>query len=213
VIGEAKVIGSPPVGYGNKTQIVKTQGIRAADIVLRFLHTQKVFEPKSYFTQICYESSAFLPFYYLLKQAGIPLPKAVDIINSEHSTMATKAKLLKRIDDDSGLKVPMPCSAIASGQRKLKIRDALLKKEPALANSDGQAIKDACAMVRTLEKREMPVTYLKDLLEKLFNKHYARGDQDINHELRRAICYLDFALNRSDVETLGKSTPETRAGK
>ncbi len=127
-----------------------------------------------------------------------------------HCTSATKGKLLSRLEDDSGLKLPLPSSANAAGQRKLKVREALLRKEIA-ANPDAQGIRDLLAMIRTLERKELATTFLRTLLEKLFTKHYGRDDSSINHDLRRAICYLDFMLNRSDVECLDKTPAKPKA--
>ena len=61
-------------------------------------------------------------------------------------------------------------------------------------------------MIRTLERKELATTFLRGLLEKLFAKHYGREDSSINHDLRRTICYLDFMLNRCDVEALRLKT-------
>jgi hypothetical protein len=42
---------------------------------------------------------------------------------------------------------------------------------------------------------------VKSQLEKWFNKHYAHGDSGINHEIRRAICYVDWLLNRPESQS------------
>ena len=189
------MVGSSPIGLGSKTQIVKTKGIRAPDIVLGFLRSEKIAEPKNYLTQICYENTAFLPFYFLLKQDKMTLDNAAKIINDEHSTQPARTKLLERVRCDDGLKVPMPFSGNAAGQRKLKNREILLKKEIP-ANPDAQCLKDYLAMIRTLQRSELDLGYVKGLLERWFNKHYAHGD--LNHEIRRAICYVDWLINRPE---------------
>ena len=43
---------------------------------------------------------------------------------------------------------------------------------------------------------ELDVVYVKGLLERWFNKHYAHGD--LNHEIRRAVCYVDWLLNHPE---------------
>jgi len=195
IIGEAKAVGGAHVAAGGRTHIVKTKGIRSPDIVLGFLRSEKIVEPQNYLTQICYENTAFLPFYFLLKQSKITLDQAASIISDEHSTQPARTKLLERIKCDDGLKVPMPFSGNAAGQRKLKNRELLLKKEIP-TNPEIQCLKDILAMIRTIQRAELDAGYTKGLLERWFNKHYAHGD--LNHEIRRAVCYIDWLLNRPE---------------
>ena len=206
IIGEARAIGPAAAGIVGKTHIIKTKGIRAPDIILGFLRSEKIAETRGYLTQICYESTAFLPFYYLLKIGKMTLDVASKIVADECSTQPAKAKLLERMRDDSSLGIPMPFAGHAAGQRKLKIREILLRKQIP-ANPDGQCMKDLLAMIRTLQREELEAGFLKNQLEKWFNKHYAHGDSSINHEIRRAVCYVDWLLNRpkSSQQTPGSS--------
>jgi len=195
IIGEARAVGPSAVGSVGRAHIIKTKGIRASDIVIGFLRSEKIGEPQNYLTQICYENTAFLPFYFLLKQAKLTLDEAAKIIDDEHSTQPARTKLLARIKCDDGLKVPMPFSGNVAGQRKIKNRDVLLKKEIP-ANPDAQCLKDYLSMIRTIQRAELDVVYVKGLLERWFNKHYAHGD--LNHEIRRAVCYVDWLLNHPE---------------
>ena len=195
IIGEARTVGTSSVGIGGKTHFVKTKGIRAPDIVLGFLRSEKIGEPQNYLTQICYENTAFLPFYFLLKQGKMSLEAAAKVVDAESSTQQAKRKLLERMMDDSSLKVPMPCEQNVAGQRKLLVRKLLLKKQIP-ANPDTQGLKDMLAMIRTLQASEVDATFVKSLLERWFNGHYARGVSDVNHEIRRTVCYVDYLLNR-----------------
>lgn len=196
IIGEARTLGSSGTAVGNRTQIIKTKGIRTPDIILSFLHSDKVDEPKNYLTQICYENTAFLPFYFLLKQGGISLADATSIVSNEHSTQSAKSKLLERIKDDSSLQVKMPSSGNSSGKRKLSIRENLLKKKIP-ANFDSQYLIDLLMMIRTLQKTEVDRDFVKSLLLRLFNKHYAQSEPRVNDEFRRSVCYVDWLLNRN----------------
>lgn len=194
IIGEARPIGPSAVGSVGKAHIVKTKGIRASDIVLGFLRSDKIAEPQSYLTQICYENTAFLPFYFLIRAGKLTLKDAARIVDEERSTQPAKAKLLERIKNDSSLRVPMPFAGNAAGQRKLKIREMVLKKQFP-SSPDTQCLKDLLSMVRTLQLAELDAGFIKGQLEKCFNKHYANGDANVNHEMRRAVCYVDWLLN------------------
>ena len=180
---------------GSKTRIIKTKGIRAPDIILAFLRSENVHEPQNFLTQICYETSAFLPFYFLLVQGRLSLADATKIVTSEPSTQPAKTKFLQRIVEDSSLSVPLPCAANAAGQRKLRARELLLRKQIP-SDPDAQCLKDMLAMIRTLQELEVEAEFVKAQLEKWFNGHYAHGASDVNHEIRRAVCYVDFVLNR-----------------
>ncbi len=197
IIGEARAVGPSGVGTVGKAHIIKTKGIRASDIVLGCLRSEKIAEPQNYLTQICYENTAFLPFYFLLKPSKMTLDDAAKIVAEERSTQQSKAKLLERIENDSALAIPMPFAGNVAGQRKLKIREMLLKKQIP-ANPDLQHLKDILAMIRTLKRSELDGSFVKSHLEKCFNKFYANGDSAINHEIRRAVCYVDWMLNRPD---------------
>lgn len=194
IIGEARAVGPSAIGTVGKAHIIKTKGIRASDIVLGCLRAEKIAEPQSYLTQICYENTAFLPFYFLLKPGKMTIEDAARIVGEERSTQPAKTKLLERIKNDSGLRVPMPFSGNVAGQRKLKIREMLLKKQIP-ANPDAQCVKDLLSMIRTLQRAELDAGFVKGHLEKCFNKHYANGDSGVNHEIRRAVCYVDWLIN------------------
>ena len=197
IIGEARPVGPSAIGSVGKAHIIKTKGIRASDIVLGCLRSEKIAEPQSYLTQICYENTAFLPFYFLLKLGKMTIKDAARIVSEERSTQPAKTKLLERIKNDSALRVPMPFPGNAAGQRKLKIREVLLKKQIP-ANPDVQCLKDLLAMIRTLQREELDAGFVNSHLEKCFNRHYANGDSAINHEIRRAVCYVDWLLNHPD---------------
>jgi len=205
IIGTAEPIGSLAKGATGKTQIIKTKGIRSSDIVLAFLNSERPVEPNSYITQICYETSAFLPYYFLIAQAGFTLAQVAALIDSEHSTSPAKAKLKERIAGEMALSVSMPSAATDSGQRKLKTRQALLEKKIP-ATVDGRELDHVLDMIRTLSLKEIDEPYLKELLRKLFNRHFAQGNSQLNDKIRRAICYLDWRIyHPKALKTAGSS--------
>jgi hypothetical protein len=154
---------------------------------------------QSYLTQICYENTAFLPFYYLTRQAALTLAEGEKLIANEPSTQPAKAKLLERIRDDAKLKASMPSSGSVAGQRKLKIREALLKKDVP-AGPDSRCLRDIFSAIRTLSRNELDAKFVKGILEKMFNKYYAHGEAALNDALRRAVCYADWILNRDGAQ-------------
>lgn len=207
IVGTAQPIGAMHPGHGRKLRIVKTKGIRAPDVMLAFLNSEKLGDARGYITQICYESSAFLPVYFLVAQAGLTLQGAIELIEAEHSTSFAKTKLLERMDEDDGLSVSLPSPSTDSGRRKLRIRKELLGKKN-VAALDGNDLGYALDMIRTLERKEIDERYLKDLLKRIFNRNFAKGNSPLNDKIRRAVCYLDWCLYRPRVSKLAK--PATR---
>lgn len=194
IIGEARSLSGTPAGTGVNTRIIKTKGIRAADIILAFLRSDKIGEPKNYLTQICYENTAFLPFYYLLKLGKLTLTDATKIIDNEHSTHPAKGKLFERIQDDSSITLKIPASKNVSGQRKMRVREDLLKKNIP-THFEPQYLLDLLMMIRTLQINEIDKHFVKELLETLFNKYYAHGEARVTDEIRRSVCYIDMVIN------------------
>lgn len=194
IVGQARSINHSGIEAGSRSQVIRTKGIRAHDIILGFLRSEKIDEPQNYLTQICHENSAFLPFYYLLKQGKISISDATNRVNEEHSTQQSKVKLLERIADDSSLSQVLPSGRNPSSQRKLEVRASILKKT-LLDDPNNQYLIDLLIMIRTLHKSEVDENYLKNYLAKLFVRHYAKCEPRVNDEIRRAVCYLDKLLN------------------
>jgi hypothetical protein len=196
IIGEARVINGMPVSFDRKPAIVKTRGIRGTDVILAFLNNEKVQDPQSYLTQICYETSAFLPCYFLIRQAGLTTNDAMELINNEPSTSATKHKLIQRMKSDTKLKSPIPSPASERGRLKLDYREDLVRQE-LLTGLEVDDLKIMLSAMQTLERHEINEHYLKDMLLNVFTQHYARHDRPLTDQFRRTVAYLDWILNIS----------------
>lgn len=197
LIGSVETVGTLNAAATAKVHILKTRGIRATDIVRAFLTGEKVPEPADYLSQIAWESSAFLPCYYFIQQAKMTVEQAVALVEKEHSTSQSKAKLLERLKGDAALEVAMPSEGNANGLRKLSARKELIARK-VRDDVSGKELSDMLDMVRTLKKTDLPISYLRDLLLGVFNKNFAKNDQTVNHKIRRAICYVDHLHFRQE---------------
>lgn len=206
IVGTAQAISSSATGSDAKFKIVKTKGIRAPDIILAFLNSEKPTEPRSYITQICYESSAFFPIYFLIAQAGLNLSDVASIIENEHSTSPAKSKLKERIANEIALPVSIPSPSNEAGRSKLKIRQAILEKK-ASSKATGKDLEYMLDMIRTLTRAQLDESYIKDLLRKIFQREFAKGNSPLNDKIRRAICYVDWCIYRPKS---AKATPPKR---
>jgi hypothetical protein len=199
LIGDLRPVGAIAIGTGSKPHIIRQKGIRANDIIRAFLRDEVVDDPKGYLTQICYESSSFLPCYWLIDRAAMLLTEAKAIVSAEQSTVPSKGKLIERLSGEENLRAAMPKDANANGRRKLAVRQKLLDKV-AFTKLDKQGLSDVLEMMRTLEGTEIDEKYLKGQLLKIFSQHYANGDSALTDKIRRAVCYLDHELHRIDLE-------------
>ncbi len=193
LVGEAQII-SGGSNLAQRPKVVKQVGIRGSDIILAFLKNEKLTDPKSYLTQICYENIAYYPFYFLLRQMKISKEKAKKIVSREPSTQVGKTKLLERMDADTRISQTMPSKKSEVGLRKLKIRSNLERNE--FPNeTDTKQLKEVLRMIRTLDRAKLNINSVKRFLLGVFQKKYAKRDSVLNDEIRRAICYVDWLEN------------------
>ncbi len=191
LIGSIETAGSTAKSFQGKVHVVKTQGIRATDVIRAFLMAENVSEPMSYLTQIAWESSAFLPCYYYLHLSGLGATQAIGVIEKEHSTSRAKVKLIERLKNDEVLSVAIPSGNNANGDRKLETRKNLLARN-LRGDANDKDLGDILDMVRTLKKSDLPLSYIRELLLNIFNKNFAKQEQGLNDKIRRAICYIDW---------------------
>jgi hypothetical protein len=199
IIGTARPIGNLQIGGGGgRPHILRQKGIRTSDIILAFLKSETLDDPKGYLSQITYETSAYLPFHFLIRQGKFNLVDAKKLVEAERSTAPTKARLLKRLESDSTLRVQMPSTVTKAGMRKLKVRgDLLIGLAP--VEAEGEELNDLLDSIRTLTHGEVKESYLKSILLQIFNRKFAQGDTALNDRIRKTVCYLDLVLNGTDI--------------
>lgn len=189
LIGNVEAIDGKPIGSA-RVQVVKSKGIRSSDIVLSFLNSENVKNPSDYLSQIAWEASAFLPVYYYLHLARLNLSQAIALIEEQASTSPAKHKLLKRLNSSDPLGLSVPVRTNKNGQRKLVAREKLLGGTAKDSVNDIE-LSDTLDMIRTINKNDLSLGYLKKLLLGIFNRNFARHNQETNDRIRRAVCYID----------------------
>jgi len=178
-----------------RKQIVKTKGIRISDIVLSFLNQEDVLEPQEYIKQICFETTANLPFYYYIHKARISLDATVEMLNGVVSRSNAKTKLIKRIIEQTTQQLK------PSADDNIKVRDKLeyvkqLKSNSVDRSISGKNLEYCLQSVRLLSVDDIlnNSPYLCELLKTWFNMHYASAKGPVADNMRRAICWIDEAL-------------------
>lgn len=198
LIGHVEPLAGSVIGTAKK-QIVKTKGIRTADIVLSTLNQVNVPEPDEYIKQICFESAAFLPVYYFIKKAGMTLDKTVKMLEGVVSRSVTRGKLIERLKSGNTQELAIPNGRTAAATKKRKYAEELRSKK---VNADltGKELEYCLQAIRGLTADEVKSNskYIRELLRNWFNKHYASAKGPLADNLRRAICWVDEALNMGD---------------
>lgn len=176
------------------TRLIDKQiGITTPDIVHAFLDQERVVAPREFIKQICFEMSAFLPVYYFMHLAHLPVADVINLINSQQSRMQSRDKLLDRLSLDKVCTPHRFGQEHPSGRKVAQHQQNLLAQtvDPHLPIGE---LKYALRAIRTLSQDQMETGYLFPLLKTWFDMHYTSRDGTIADELRRAICYMDCVL-------------------
>lgn len=197
LIGHVEPLAGTVIGSGKK---VKLKGIRTADIVLSTLNQDNVPEPVEYIKQICFESTAFLPVYYFIKKSGMTLGKTVEVLEGVVSRSATRGKLIERLKSGNTQELAIPNGSTAAATKKRKYAEAL-RSNKVNAGLTGKELEYCLQAIRGLAASEVKSNskYIRELLRHWFNKHYASAKGPLADNLRRAICWVDEALNKKDI--------------
>lgn len=198
LIGHVEPLAGSVIGTAKK-QIVKTKGIRTADIVLSSLNQDNVPEPEEYIKQICFESTAFLPVYYFIKKSGLTLDKTVEVLEGVVSRSPSRGRLIERLKSRSTQESAIPDGSTATATKKRKYAGEL-RRQKVNAGLAGKELEYCFQAIRGLTADEIKFnsTYIRELLRIWFNRHYASAKGPLADKLRRAICWVDEALNMGD---------------
>lgn len=199
LIGRLESLTGAVVGSGKK-RIIKTKGIRTSDIVLGALNEENVNDPDEFIKQICFETTAFLPVYYFIKKSRLDTGKAIEMIEQVVSRSHTRKKLIERLRSkkSQGQGISNAGSGVAS-TKKREYADSLRERRLSTDLSENDFVYCLQA-IRGLSVDEVKTNskYLRGLLRNWFDKHYASAKGPVANHLRRAICWVDEALNMED---------------
>lgn len=198
LIGHVEPLAETVFGTAKK-QIVKIKGIRTADIVLSTLTLENVLEPGEYIKQICFESTAFLPVYYFIKKSGMTLDKTIEMLEGVVSRSATRGKLIERLKSGNTQEFAIPKGSTSKAINKREYAEALRSNRVNTSLVENE-LEYCLQAIRGLTDNEVRSNskYIRELLRNWFNKYYASAQGPLADNLRRAICWVDEALNMGD---------------
>lgn len=194
LIGSVETVAGTPQILAQK-QVIKSKGIRIADIILAFLDQQKVDDPEEYIKQICFESTAFLPVYYFMHLAKLDKDATIGLVDGVLCRGQARGKLLGRLRLQTTQQRPLPGTVTESARKRRSYADQA-KKHAINQKLTGMELRYCLQAITALTPSEIRrhSKYLRGLLKLWFNKHYASQDCVIADHLRRAICWVDEAL-------------------
>lgn len=173
-------------------EIVRTKGIRTPDIINAFLIKDRVSDPGDYITQVCFESSGFLPVYYFARLAELDKSSLLKLVGEVKSTTQAKGKLIERIEDGRSEAFRIGITPIPANVKRREYRQQIIGGTVKVG--DPSEIKYVLQAARTLSGTEIDEAYVSSLLKGWFDQYYADPRVRLTDELRKAICYLDCAL-------------------
>lgn len=194
LIGEAETIGSLSLGTGGK-QVIRTKGIRIADIILAVLHKKKIPEPDEYIKQICFENTCYLPIHYYINLQNSNVEKTLELINGVMSRAQAKSRLVKRLKEGKTQFSKLSTTDTPSSNQKKKFTQQI-KNHEVSENLKGKELEKCLQAIRGLTAEEIKKhsKYIREKLIYWFNKHYSSAEGTIADNLRRTICWVDEAL-------------------
>ncbi len=182
-----------------KKQIIRTRGIRTADIVLNSLNQVDVPEPNEYIKQICSETTAYLPVYYFIKKAKISINSTISMVEGLVVRSSSKTKLLSRLRNKETLANHIPRATTENATKKRAYADMVRNKTVDQSIEEAE-LKYCLQAIRGLTEDEIKLNskYIRELLREWFNKHYTTPKAALADNLRRTICWVDEALHMGD---------------
>ena len=200
IVGQVKSLSGTQLS-SSKKQIAKIKGIRIGDIVLGALRREKAPEPHEYVKQVCFESTAFLPVYYFIKKSGMSLDQIIEMLENVVSRSQSRPKLIERLKNRTTQKLLIPSTDTPATIKKREYANSLRNKKINVKNEiSGKELLYCLRAIRGLSESQIRTNskYLTTLLTNWFNKHYVSQEPYLADNLRRAICWVDEALNMSD---------------
>ena len=191
------VIGNVEIKQGKviiAPEKVKVKGIRFNDIIIDFLEQKNVNNGIDYITQICHESSGYLPVYYYIGRANKTMEEAINLIEKEVIRSQSKTMLLKRLKLKKTEMMEMGKFGSAKYQYCNDIVEHILIFDNDYVDENYDIYKILIAINSMNQKN---IYNCKDFLLRILKSYYLKYYQ-INAKFalsfRKVICWVDEAL-------------------
>ena len=202
-----KVIGNVELKQGKvvmSPEKIKVKGIRLNDIIIDFLEQKRVYNSIDYITQICHESSGFLPVYFYIKQSCKSVSEIVDIIEKEVTRTQSKKFLLKRLNNKTIEKNYVKDSS----KKQIYCNDIIshIKSYDSDYIDEKYDIYKILIAINSMSQKD--INDYKEFLLRIMKSYYIKYyqiDSKFATAYRKTICWLDEALYMKKTSILEES--------
>lgn len=191
------VIGNVEIKQGKVVvapEKVKVKGIRFNDIILDFLDQKNISNGIDYVTQICHESSGYLPIYYYISKTNKAVDEIINIIENEVVRSQSKRKLLNRLKTKKIEKVEIKSVGSTKYQYCKDIINHILLYDSNYIDENYDIYKILSA-INTMNQEN--INNCKEFLLRILKSYYLKYyqiDSKFASSFRKAICWVDEAL-------------------
>jgi hypothetical protein len=173
---------------------IKVKGIRFSDIVLDFLDQKEINNSIDYITQICHESSGYLPTYYYISKSNKLISEIIDIIKNEVIRSQSKTLLLKRLETKQIDQETIGKNASVKQQYCNDIINHIKSFDINYVEENYDTYKILSAILTMNQKDIMEC---KNILLRILKSYYIKNyqiDSKFASAFRKVICWIDEAL-------------------
>lgn len=191
------VVGNVEIKQGKVVVVpekVKVKGIRFSDIIMDFLEQRDINNPIDYITQICHESSGYLPTYYYISKANKTVSEIIHILKKEVVRSQSKTLLLKRLETR---KIEHEIIKQSANTKQLYCNDIInhIKILAIEVIEEKYGIYKILSAILTMSQKDI-VEY-KEILLRLLKSYYIKYyqvDSKFATYFRKTTCWIDEAL-------------------
>lgn len=173
--------------------VVQHRALNLSGIVMAFLEQRRVDNPTDYIEEICFNTTAYLPVHFFMKQAELSVEDTIKLIGSIPSRQPSRGKLVDRLQ--SGDKVPIG-SVVSETPLARKRREYLVilldRRIPEELPSDDVML--FCQAITHMDSEDVDPKILFPFVADLFSRSYSMANGPTSNAMRRAICHLDSLL-------------------
>ena len=157
------------------------------EIVGAFIEQRVVSEPLAYVSQLCHIQPLWMPVYFFIHLAGIPLSGIISHLSVETSTHAGYKS--GQIDRLKKLRRTPPVSKTAYSDARVRLLSGVAGEV-----SDPSQAMIVLRSMRTLRGVDASNMHVLPVLRECFEKHYGGTHPKLTDEIRYAATHLDFEM-------------------
>jgi hypothetical protein len=193
-----RIIGNIP----ELARVIKTNtNIYEEDIYKSYLNETSIANNEDLIKFICQKNTAYYPFYFILKRLQLDKEESIEFLEDVKIRGAVRTSLIERIKKDKKSinyknKYTIASNSQYGAERKVVLEEFIKSVEMNI-DSENKA-KRILETIFRLENEGIEFSFVKKVLNQIFELHYPFQNRSINYLFRDAITYLDFIENKAN---------------